>query len=268
MSWHYYHTVWFVMMFSWITNYMVRAGLSPVLVPIMNDLSIDYSSGGLIASALFYAYAMMGLPGGFIGDRIGRKKVLVICSLGWGMASLLTGFVHSFVALVALRFATGLVQGTYFSNDRPVVAFYTPREKASLGQGVSFIGLGVGMCLGIVFAGIICDYLNWRWVFVIYAIPSFVAALLIQKTIREPVHSRVNPPDASPGAAIQSHSRTSFLTFDLWMIYLAGIAATYGLWMLGAWGPAMFKEIGLAGHSRPALYSSMIGLSAIPGLGQ
>ena len=128
MKWQYYHTVWSVMLFSWITNYMVRAGLSPVLIPMMDDLSINYSNAGLIASALFYAYAMMGLPGGFIGDKIGRKMVLVICSIGWGVASFLTGIVSSFIALFLLRFLTGVVQGTYFSNDRPVIAFYTPRE--------------------------------------------------------------------------------------------------------------------------------------------
>lgn len=266
MSWQYYHTVWSVMMFSWITNYMVRAGLSPVLIPMMDDLSINYSDAGLIAAALFYAYAMMGLPGGFIGDRVGRKMVLVICSLGWGVASLLTGMVSSFIALFALRFLTGLVQGTYFSNDRPVVAFYTPREKAGLGQGVSFIGLGLGMCLGILFAGIICERLGWRWVFIIYAIPSFVAALLIQKTIREPVIQQARRPDIIDPLTIKSRMGITFRSFDLWMIYLAGIPATYGLWMLGAWAPAMFKEIGLAGLSRPALFASMIGLSAIPGL--
>jgi hypothetical protein len=39
MNWKYYHTVWSVMVFAWITNYMVRAGLSPVLLSIMNELS-------------------------------------------------------------------------------------------------------------------------------------------------------------------------------------------------------------------------------------
>jgi MFS family permease len=266
MSWHYYHTVWSVMMFSWITNYMVRAGLSPVLIPMMDDLSINYSNAGLIASALFYAYAMMGLPGGFIGDKIGRKMVLVICSFGWGVASLLTGIVDSFIALFVLRFLTGLVQGTYFSNDRPVVAFYTPREKAGLGQGVSFIGLGLGMCLGIFFAGIICEQWGWRWVFIIYAIPSFIASFLIQKIIKEPNVLRAKPSGVSDSLPVKSHLSIAFRSFDLWIIYIAGIPATYGLWMLGAWAPAMFKEIGLAGLSRPSLYASMVGLSAIPGL--
>lgn len=245
---------------------MVRAGLSPVLIPMMDDLSINYSNAGLMASALFYAYAMMGLPGGFIGDKIGRKMVLVICSLGWGVASFLTGVVSSFIALFLLRFLTGVVQGIYFSNDRPVVAFYTPREKAGLGQGISFIGLGLGMCLGIVFAGVICEQWGWRWVFIIYAIPSFIAALLIGKTIKEPNVFRAKTTGSSDNLTLKSNLSKTFHSFDLWMIYVAGIPATYGLWMLGAWAPAMFKEIGLAGLSRPSIYASMIGISAIPGL--
>jgi len=245
---------------------MVRAGLSPVLIPMMDDLSINYSNAGLIASALFYAYAMMGLPGGLIGDKIGRKMVLVICAVVWGLASFLTGIASSLIALFLLRFLTGLVQGIYFSNDRPVVAFSTPREKAGLGQGISFIGLGLGMCLGIFFAGIICEQWGWRWVFIIYAIPSFIAALLIGKTIKEPKVSRSKTSGISDNPATKSNLAITFRNYDLWMIYVAGIPATYGLWMLGAWAPAMFKEIGMAGLSRPSLYASMIGLSAIPGL--
>lgn len=266
MNWKYYHTVWSVMLFAWITNYMVRAGLSPVLIPMMDDLSINYSNAGLIAAALFYAYAMMGLPGGFIGDRIGRKMVLVVCAFGWGVSSFLTGIVNSFIALFVLRFLTGMVQGIYFSNDRPVVAFYTPKEKAGLGQGISFIGLGLGMCLGIFFGGIICERLGWRWVFILYAIPSVIAALLIQKKIREPSATKLKRPDGANLSTVHFRMGITFRSFDLWMIYLAGIPATYGLWMLGAWAPAMFKEIGLAGLSRPSLFASMTGLSAIPGL--
>jgi MFS family permease len=267
MSWVYYHTVWSVMMFAWITNYMVRAGLSPVLISIMDELSISYSNAGLIASALFYAYALMGLPGGFIGDRWGRKKVLVGCGLAWAVFSFLTGVASSFFSLVTFRFLTGVSQGIYFSNDRPVIAFYTPREKAGLGQGVSFIGLGLGMFFGISLAGPIAESFGWRWVFIIYSIPSALSALLILKLIKEPSRPAASQSTASPvhcstGALL----RITFASKDLWLIYLAGIAATYALWMLGAWAPAMFKEIGMTGLSRASLYASMIGLSAIPGL--
>jgi predicted MFS family arabinose efflux permease len=156
-------------------------------------------------------------------------------------------------------------QGIYFSNDRPVIAFYTPKEKAGLGQGVSFTGLGLGMFLGMFLAGPIAETFGWRWVFIIYTIPSAVSALLIFKLIKEPPL----PADSQSTAhsyTSMSRVRISFAKRDLWMIYLAGIAATYGLWMLGAWAPAMFKEVGVAGLTRPSYYASMIGLSAIPGL--
>lgn len=255
------------MMFAWITNYMVRAGLSPVLTSIMDELSIGYSNAGLLASAVFYGYAMMGLPGGFIGDKLGRKKVLVGCGFAWAITSFLTGIASSFSSLVAFSFLTGVSQGIYFGNDRPVIAFYTPKEKAGLGQGISFIGLGLGMFLGISLAGPIAEELSWRWVFIIYAIPSALSALLILKLIKEPAACTSSQSIATTrDIDTKSLLRIIFAGRDLWMIYLAGIAATYGLWMLGAWAPAMFKEIGMPGLSKPSFYGSMIGLSAIPGL--
>ena len=267
MKWKYYHTVWSVMMFAWITNYMVRAGLSPVLIAIMDELSISYSNAGFIASAVFYAYALMGLPGGFIGDRFGRKKVLVGCGLAWAVTSFLTGIASSFFSLVAFRFLTGVSQGIYFSNDRPVISFYTPKGKAGLGQGVSFIGLGLGMFLGISLAGPIAESLGWRWVFIIYSVPSALSALLILKLINEPSRPAASQAAGTPAQSVTgSLLRVTFASKDLWLIYVAGIAATYALWMLGAWAPAMFKEIGMAGLSKPSFYASMIGLSAIPGL--
>lgn len=99
-----------------------------------------------------------------------------------------TGIVNSLLSLFLLRLLTGVAQGIYFSNDRPVIVFYTPKEKASLGQGVSFIGLGLRMFFGILFTGIISEKLGWRWVFILYPIPSFIAAFLILKIIKEPLN--------------------------------------------------------------------------------
>ena len=140
---------------------MVRSGLSPVLLSIIDDFSLNYSQAGLLAAALFYSYAVMQLPAGFIGDKIGRKSVLVACSFGWAITSLVTGLAHSFASLFGYRVLTGIAQGIYFSNDRAIIAFYTPKAQRGFGQGLSFIGLGLGVFLGILLAGIISDRLGW-----------------------------------------------------------------------------------------------------------
>jgi putative MFS transporter len=100
MKWEYYHKVWAVLVFGWVANYMVRSGLSPVLIPIREEFGLSYAQAGLIGSAVFYAYAGMLFPAGILGDRIGRKIVLVICTFWWSAASIVTGLADSFSTLL------------------------------------------------------------------------------------------------------------------------------------------------------------------------
>ena len=261
MPWPYYYSVWSVLIFGWISNYMVRSALSPVLIPLMEEFGFTYAQAGLLASALFYAYALMQFPAGYLGDRVGKKRILIFCTLGWGLASLGTSLVSSFAWLFILRFVTGLAEGTYFSNDRPVIAHYTPKEKLGTGQGISFVGLGLGMCLGIVLAGWISEMWGWRWVFILFALPAFVAALLMGWIIKEP--PRESGIQSAGGKIPLS---IAFKNRDLWFLYFGGIPGVYALWTIGAWAPAMLKEVGVQQLSSASLYASLLGLSAVPGL--
>jgi sugar phosphate permease len=62
MKWEKYHTIWLIMIFGWVTNYIVRSALSPLLIPIMNEFGLSYAKGGLLATAFFYAYTFMQFP--------------------------------------------------------------------------------------------------------------------------------------------------------------------------------------------------------------
>ena len=262
MKWQYYHSVWTVMVVGWIANYMVRAGLSPVLVPIQKEFGFSYAEAGMIASALFYAYAAMMFPAGIVGDRFGHKIVLVLCTLWWAVCSFLTGLATTFAGFFLARFFTGIGQGSYFSNDRPIIAAYTPRDKLGIGQGISFIGLGTGMSIGYILAGVISTHFGWRAVFFIFALPSLAAALLILKVIREPrghPAATIAPPAKAPLSTI-------FRSADLWKLYIGGIPGVYAVWMAGTWVPAMFEELGVRTIAMASLLSSLIGIAAIPGL--
>jgi MFS family permease len=257
----YYHQVWLVLIFGWISNYLVRSALSPVLIPLMREFSLTYTQAGLLASAFFYAYALMQFPAGYLGDRLGKKRILILCSLGWGIASLGTAAASSVALLFFFRFFTGIAEGTYFSNDRPIIAHYTPQEKAGVGQGISFMGLGLGLFLGILLAGWIADLWGWRSVFLIFSLPAFLASFLIFRIIREPPRDPARAETA--GRIPVSHI---FRHRDLWLLYLGGIPGVYALWMIGSWAPAMLQEIGVRTVAGASLYSSLLGLSAVPGL--
>ena len=154
--------------------YMVRVGMSPILVPIMEEFHLNYAQAGFLSSAVFWAYTSMQIPSGYMGDRWGRRRFLLLGTLSWSILCLLTGFVTSFALLFLVRFLTGMAEGTYFGNDRPIIAAYTPSEKMGMGQGISTMGMGFGMGFGILLAGQIAEWWGWRSVFILYAIPSII----------------------------------------------------------------------------------------------
>ena len=72
MRWEKYHTLWAIMIFGWVTNYMVRSSLSPLLIPILQEFKLTYAQAGILATAFFYAYTFMQFPAGHLGDRVGE----------------------------------------------------------------------------------------------------------------------------------------------------------------------------------------------------
>ena len=283
MKWRVYHTVWAVLWFGWLSNYAVRIALSPVLLSVREEFGRSHGEAGLLMSVFFYAYAAMQLPAGALGDRFGRKRILVWGALMWGVMALLTGFAPSFAWLLGCRFLTGLAEGVYFGSDRPVIAAVTPPEKMALGQGLSFTGLGLGMALGLIAAGRIHALWGWRAVFQILSLPALLASFLLARFLPESRdrkgeigNSKLEVGNAKfEGGNAQAGPRPSplpfpfrlvFCRFDLWMIYLAGIAAIYASWTAQTWAPAMFEELGVRNRAAAAYCTSVYGLAALPAL--
>ena len=71
---HSYVVVWLLLIFAWATNFVIRVGFSALLPSIITELQLSYARAGLLASAFFYAYVLMQLPAGLLGDDGG----------GWG----------------------------------------------------------------------------------------------------------------------------------------------------------------------------------------
>src|SRR5213593_3583555 len=98
-----YVLVWFLLIFAWATNFVIRIGFSALLPSIIAELQLSYARAGLLASAFFYAYVLMQLPAGLLGDRFGRRRILVLGLLGGALAAGLTGLAGSFATLFAAR---------------------------------------------------------------------------------------------------------------------------------------------------------------------
>lgn len=250
--------VWLLFVYAWVAHYMVRMALSSLLPPIMAEFSLSYSAAGLLATAFFYAYLAMHVPAGLLGDRWGRKRVLLTGILVGVAGTLLTGLSTGLPMLFLARLLTGLGQGSLFSNDRVIIATYTPKEKMALGQGVSFSGLGLGTALGLLLAGVLGEVLPWRAVFSLFALPPLAAALLLWRLIPE-------PPRVATASGLASIRRV-VAEPGVWILGGVHLTMVYLQFVLAVWAPLLFAEVGIKELGRSAFYASLQGLPAPFGL--
>jgi MFS transporter, ACS family, D-galactonate transporter len=150
--------LWTWLLLAWVVSYADRAITGPVVtymighdVSFIRESNTPYALGGLIGSLFFAGYMLTQFPGGYLGDKFGHRTIIAISVIWAGIATIVSGLMTTLLGFVALRVITGLGEGTFYSNDRSVIAEQTPFEKRSLGMGVVITGLAIGLTLAIIF---------------------------------------------------------------------------------------------------------------------
>src|SRR2546425_10085655 len=86
-----YVLVRLLFIFAWAANFVIRIGFSALLPSIIDELQLSYTRAGLLASAFFYADVIMQIPSGLLGDRRGRRRILVLGLLGGALSAVPAG---------------------------------------------------------------------------------------------------------------------------------------------------------------------------------
>ena len=256
---HSYVVVWILLIFAWAANFVIRIGFSALLPSIIDELQLTYTRAGLLASAFFYAYVLMQIPSGLLGDRFGRRRILLLGLLGGALGAGLTGLAGSFGSLFLARALTGAFQGSLFSNDRAIIATVTPPDRIGLGQGVSFSGPGLGLTFGLVIGGLLVEVLPWRTVMMLFGLGPIAAALLIARYVPAPPVPAVRVPVAERLGSLVSNGRLCVLA----LISLCAIGVQF---ILATWAPLFFTEVGVSDSGRAGTYAALQGVAASLGM--
>jgi AAHS family 4-hydroxybenzoate transporter-like MFS transporter len=107
------------------------------------------------------------LSAGPIGDRFGRKPLLIGSLLIFGLASLLSAFAGSLLMMTILRFFTGLGIGGGFPGAATLTGDYAPHRRRALMIMLSFTGAPIGGFLCGQAAGLLLPTLGWPSIFLI-----------------------------------------------------------------------------------------------------
>jgi DHA2 family multidrug resistance protein len=159
-----------------ITACIILAVIMQALDTTIANVALPYMQGSVSASAdqinwvltsYIVAAAIMTPPSGFLANRFGRKRVLMVAIAGFVAASVLCGIAQSLLEIVAFR----LLQGFFGAALVPIAQsilldIYTPEERGSA-MALFGVSVMVGPVLGPVIGGYLTDQLSWRWVFYI-----------------------------------------------------------------------------------------------------
>ncbi|MCL6594399.1 MAG: MFS transporter, partial [Alicyclobacillus sp.] len=122
---------------------------------------------------------------GPVADRVGRKLVIILCTLFFGLFSLFTVFAHNTGTLLLMRFLTGLGLGGSMPNIIALTAEYMPLRIRKTMISVMFSGVPVGAVVGGLIASDMIPAYGWESMFYLGGIVPLVLGLILCAALPE-----------------------------------------------------------------------------------
>lgn len=155
-------------------NYIDRGNLATAAPLIKDELGLSATQLGFLLTAFFIAYTPMQILVGWLTDRFGPGRVLLIGFVVWSAAMSLTGLVHGFAMLILLRLLLGFGESVFFPASSSIVARYLPESGRGSANAVIMAGMACGPAFGIFFGGLLIAGYGWRSFFIGFGLVSLI----------------------------------------------------------------------------------------------
>ena len=163
------------------------SGLNVAQADLAIDLGASQGSILWIINAYTLALAALLMPVGAIGDRWGRKPVLLAGLALFGLASLVAATAGSAAVMIVARVIAGAGAAMIMPVTLSVITSSFPPEERAQAIGVWAGFAGAGGILGLVTSAFMVDVVDWRWLF---ALPVVMVAVSAVLTVRSVPNSR------------------------------------------------------------------------------
>jgi len=172
------------------------ASLNVALPDIARDTGASQTQLQWIVDAYAIVFAALLLPAGAVGDRFGRKPLLVVGLALFGAASFAALFVDSPGTLIALRAVLGVAAALIMPVTLSVITTIFPPEERGKAVG-TWVGVAAGgAVIGLLTSGILLHFFSWPSIFalnVVLAAVALAGTVLIVPATRESRPPRLDP---------------------------------------------------------------------------
>jgi AAHS family 4-hydroxybenzoate transporter-like MFS transporter len=228
------------------------------LPPSMFTMAFLWSSVGIMTGAL---------SAGPIGDRFGRRPLLLVSLTIFGLASLLSASAPSLTILAVLRFFTGLGIGGGFAGAAALTGDYTPHRLRATMIMVTFTGAPLGGFVGGQIVALLLAKFGWPMIFLLGGAFPLLLVVVLALWLPESPRFLAAKGDLSPRHTAllqrldidpaQGHAVDIARSNPIWMVFGQGYAlqttllwiiyfcSLLNLFLFAYWMPTVLTMIGM-----------------------
>ena len=252
-------------MFSGIASMLMSVYLPVAVKDLLGNVTDEKMNnvGAYINSVFIFGSMFGGFAWGFICDRIGRARAVILSTAFYGLFTVLTAFSSSWLLVGIYRFLTGFGVGGVIVTTNILVSELWPEKKRAVVLGI----VSAAMPVGFIAAGAMNNLLtNWHNAFLTGLVPLAVAAFSVF-TLAESESWKKN----KYGPANSSHFSKKLFAHEYSKSLLTGsvIFGTMliGLWAVFSWAPTWIQSITNDAARAQQLRGLTMMILAVAGLG-
>lgn len=226
---------------GWSLGNLDRYIMNYAVVSITDDLSLDASSTGIILSAFFLGYAIMQIPGGWLADKFGAKRVLLMAVIMWSIFTGLTAVAWSLTAMIVIRFLFGIGEGGFQPASSKIIATIFPKEERGRAMSIMLTSGGIVSLIVPLLAAYLLGTIGWRMMFIIIGAIGAIIALLYWKYIKLP-QEQVVQVKTNDNVSTKVNLKELFKTPLMWNLIIAYFCIYAVNWGLVSWIPTYLQK--------------------------
>jgi MFS family permease len=140
---------------------------------------------GWAFAAFAWAYALFEIPGGWLGDKIGPRKVLMRVVVWWSFFTAATGWAWNLASLLVTRFFFGAGEAGCFPNLAKMFTNWLPREERSRAVGVMWLSARWGGAFTPLLVVWVFSLMSWRHAFELFGAIGIIWAIFFYRWFRD-----------------------------------------------------------------------------------
>lgn len=172
--------------FGVFVNYLDRVNISVSQQALHDAFGVTTITFGYLLSAYSWSYAALQLPSGVVLDRFGVRRVGLISTSLWSVASFCSAAATSVGAFFVARLLLGIGEAPTFPGNSKAVGYWFPDRERSLATAFFDSAAKLGPAIGVPFVGLLLLHFGWRWSFATTAFISILYLALFYFLYRNP----------------------------------------------------------------------------------